>query len=132
MLLALSKQQSIQGWVLPSLFVVGLVGSFAVGWGRDRLLGKRVIAGLGLPLVILYVGFPLSLMIQGEAEGATWLTTAVFMGGLPLFSGLLAQFPSMFWFARKTPVDQWGPTIETDDWPRLSESPTVFESVEEP
>jgi hypothetical protein len=115
---------------------LGVSVAFLVGWGRKRLVGRRLIAGLAAPLISVLVARLVHVDPPFDApdfEGFV-LTFIMFFAGGIIFSGLIAQFPAMLWYAIQTPVEDWGPSSASEaKEPSAEEADAnpVFEPVHE-
>lgn len=102
-----------------------LAAAFLLGFGRRTLVGSRFIWVLLTPVVgglflFLWVR-PFSAEVLGALPGLT--------GGF-LFAGLVLQYPSMLWYAWKTPVEEWGADTSGEGG-APPETTVQFESPEE-
>jgi len=111
---------------------LGVSVAFLVGWGRKRLVGRRLIAGLAAPLIPTLVAW--LVYVDPPVDAVDFVGFTLFLGGGLMFSGLIAQFPAMLWYAIQTPADEWGPspTRQTEaPLPEEGKSEPVFEPVHE-
>jgi len=114
-------------------FLLGSAGSFVTGLGRNRMLGGRLALGIAVSLTV-FSGLPLGAVITSDQSFSWLLAFLGLAGGGAAFSGLLAQFPSMLWFAIRTPVEEWGPSSargEEDPSTAGTESEQIFQPVQE-
>lgn len=107
-------------WLISSVAILGLAFSFALGWRRDRFTGPRALVGVIAGGVFWLIAMVLVgvLGVHQSGDLGSWV---LFTIGAWLWAGLLVQYPSIFWFAWKTPAEQWG------DGPQEDEAEAVFE-----
>lgn len=90
-------------------FGLGLLGAFSVGLRRDRLLGTAAWVGLASGWLAGAGPFLAMGILRDDVLNLSGLLgfTLIF-GGAFLWTGLLAQYPSMLYYAWRTPADDWG------------------------